>query len=356
MKTIDIAGAGPAGLSAAIVLARRGHAVRVFERRHAVGMRFHDDFQGIENWTTPADCLEELRALGIQTTWWQHTFDSSEIRDAEGRCTPLRSNRPLFYLTRRGPRHPGSLDNALLAQARALGVELCFNRAASPGAVRIFAGGPVGRPVAVVRGTTFAADAAERACTWVCDHLTPAGYAYLLVADGQVTLGAVLLENFRDANARLEAAIQAAGRQFGIHVPAQAIRWGGYADFRADRFPCREEGLRVGEAAGYQDALFGFGIRTAMLSGAIAAVAIDEHRDYHRDCSARLMPFVQASLVNRQIYRRFNVAKKMLPPWLAATRDGVSGLRWLYSRSLLHRVLSPWAAWEMRREALGSRA
>ena len=64
--TIHISSAGPAGLAAAITAARAGQPVVVYEQRQDVGGRFHDDFQGLENWTTDGDVLEELASFGIE--------------------------------------------------------------------------------------------------------------------------------------------------------------------------------------------------------------------------------------------------------------------------------------------------
>ncbi|MFU8830068.1 MAG: FAD-binding protein [Phycisphaerales bacterium] len=49
---IEIAGAGPAGLAAAITLARVGRVVIVHEAQAEVEYRFKRDLQGLENWTT----------------------------------------------------------------------------------------------------------------------------------------------------------------------------------------------------------------------------------------------------------------------------------------------------------------
>lgn len=60
-ETVQIAGAGPAGLAAAITLAREGVSVQVHEARNEVGYRFQRDLQGLENWTTQQDVLQWMR-------------------------------------------------------------------------------------------------------------------------------------------------------------------------------------------------------------------------------------------------------------------------------------------------------
>src|SRR2546430_1847627 len=65
MVEIPVAGAGPAGLAAALTLARAGARPVVYERRQEVGARHHGDFQGLENYSTRGDVLDELAAIGI---------------------------------------------------------------------------------------------------------------------------------------------------------------------------------------------------------------------------------------------------------------------------------------------------
>ena len=339
-ETVEIAGAGPAGLAAAIVLARRGYQVRVFDRARAVGSRFNDDFQGIENWSTRGDCLEELRAFGIEPTWWQRPFAVTELYDAELRRTAVRAPRPLFYCVRRGAAHPDSLDNALRRQAEQAGVEVCLGRKADPAAVRIFAGGPSGRPLAVARGLTFSIDRPDLACTILSERLAPNGYIYFLVVEGRATLGTVLVGSLRDSGARLRLAVQAVERLYGIDVPAEAHAWAGVACFSVPDSCVRGRTLVVGEAAGFQDALFGFGIRSAMVSGALAAVSIAEGRDFDEAWRRRLLPFLKASQVNRAIYERVGPARQALWSVMRTAPIGGRVLRSLYGYTPLHRLAS----------------
>ncbi|MFM9888601.1 MAG: NAD(P)/FAD-dependent oxidoreductase [Burkholderiales bacterium] len=351
--TIDIAGAGPAGLAAAIVLARHGLPVRVLERSHCVGSRFNDDLQGLENWSDACDIHQEFRGLGIEPTWWYRAASGGELFDASLRGTAVRSSRPLFYFVRRGAVFAESLDNALLRQARELGVEVRFRHKAEPAAVRIHAGGPTGRPMAVVRGMTFRTDQPDMACTILSDRLAPKGYAYFLVADGQATLATVLLSRFLESNACLGETVRAVQHLYGVRVPNHAPRWGGYASFRIPKSAIRGGTCLAGEAAGFQDALFGFGLRSAIVSGALAALSLIKGDDYDEAWRARLLPQLKASQVNRILYNRVPFAPGMFWHLMRAVTGGDRVLHHLYRGTLAHRLASPLVWLDSRRNGGG---
>ncbi|HFE37647.1 MAG TPA: FAD-binding protein, partial [Gammaproteobacteria bacterium] len=115
-NSVEIAGAGPGGLAAAITLARAGRKVVVHKMQKEVGHRFGGDFQGLENWTTRENVLKVLEGWGITTDFNAPPGDKCTIFDPKGNAYKVESDEPLFYLVERGP-GPGTLDSALLDQA-----------------------------------------------------------------------------------------------------------------------------------------------------------------------------------------------------------------------------------------------
>ncbi len=141
-KGINIVGAGPTGPTCAIVLAQAGKKVMVREWHADVGHRFHDDFQGLENWTNPMDALDELASSGISTEFAYHGMNEGVVFDSQAKPYRVHGERPLFYLLRRGA-DDGTLDRALLDQAIGAGVEVRFNdRVTSTSSEMVLAGGP----------------------------------------------------------------------------------------------------------------------------------------------------------------------------------------------------------------------
>ena len=124
-STIEIVGAGPAGLAAAITAARGGARVVVHERAQRVGSRFHGDFQGLENWTTAGDVLDEVRALGIAADFLAAPRRQQVCFGPGGEAYDVASPDPFYYLVQRGP-EGASIERSLLRQALAAGVDVHF--------------------------------------------------------------------------------------------------------------------------------------------------------------------------------------------------------------------------------------
>jgi len=341
---IEISGAGPAGLAAAIVAAKAGRRVIVYEQRGEVGARFSGDFQGLENWTTEGDVLEGLAGFGIEPT-----FDALPVReqisyDPKGERRVLRSAHPFYYLVRRGP-YPGSLDEGLKQQALAAGVELRLKQRREDSRPRaVVASGPK-RSLIVAAGYTFPTDLPDGCYVALSDRLAPGGYAYLLIWGGKATLATCIFRDFPKVSDYLGRAVRFFEEKTGI-VIEDPRRCGGVGDAYLPRPLGRVPNL-AGEAAGIQDALWGFGIRYALMSGCIAGrVALGEPRDALADLwTQRICRPVEASFVNRWLYSSCgDVTYRLLLRLLARSRDPRGFMRDFYRPRWWKLLFSPLAA------------
>ncbi len=338
---VSISGAGPAGLAAAVTLARAGVPAVVRECRPDVGGRFHGDFQGIENWTTAGDALEELASLGIEPRFEFTPCREGIFYGPNGRESVLRSSHPFLYLVRRGP-GPGTLDTGLKETAVQCGVELRLGERenSSAGGPAIRAHGPRGCD-AVAVGYVFHTDMPDGVFGALSDLLAPKGYAYLLIHRGEGTVAACLFDEFAREKQYLERTLDFFDRRVGLRMTAPR-RFGGTGQFRLARSACKEGVLLAGEAAGFQDALWGFGIRYALLSGCLAARALLSGADYDRLWKRRFGGLQRTSVVNRFFFARMgHPGYRWLMRALSRAPDPREWLRRFYAPS---RWKSAWAA------------
>lgn len=339
---VTIAGAGPAGLAAAITLARAGKQVVVHEAQSDVGWRFQGDFQGLENWSTDKDIISELADYGIQARFKFLPCSQGTAFDAWGRVYPIRSKKPLFYLVERGP-DAGSFDKALLSEALSLGIEIKFNsklaHATSP---TILATGPRAAD-AIAVGYHFETDMADG--FWaICDNnLAPMGYAYLLIWNGKGTVKSCMFTDFRNEREYVARTVDAFKKHVGLTMRNPQFH-GGAGNFCIPA--CAVSGQRpvTGEQAGFQDALWGFGIRYAIRSGVLAARSLIEGEDYESLWRKSFMKQIEATIVNRAIYSLLgNRSYSWCLRYQSKHDDARAFLQRLYNPSWLRRLLAPWA-------------
>jgi flavin-dependent dehydrogenase len=350
LQPVTILGAGPSGLSAAIELARNDVPVTVYEQHHRVGRRFHGDYQGFENWTTEQDVLDWLEEIGIALDCPIGPVEEVTLVDPTLRPTRVRARRPLLYLVKRGS-EPDSLDRALLAQAHALGVRVVFGRRVRPerldGPV-IVATGPR-ETQAVVAGIIAETSHADQIVAIAHDSLAPKCYAYCVIWQGRATVAAALARDFHLAWPCFERAKRAFA-QLGLHDFRRPRRFGGRANIFL-RDALSENGrVYVGEAAGLQDFLLGFGMRYALLSGHLAARSLLTGKPYEQLLARHLGDGFRAGFVNRMLYNRIgNAGYRFLIRWLSRAPDVSDWARRVYSFTPLHRALWPVAKATARR-------
>ncbi|MDA3869173.1 MAG: FAD-dependent monooxygenase [Gammaproteobacteria bacterium] len=330
-STVEIAGAGPAGLAAAITLARAERPVIVHEAQAEVGYRFKRDLQGLENWTTRQDTLNVLQEMGITTGFKRLPCRQGTAFDAWDMPYAIHSHAPLFYMVVRGP-GPDTLDMALLRQAEELGVEVRFNsRLRHAHGSAIFATGPKAAD-AIAVGYHFDTRMADGFGVICEDDLAPKGYAYLLVMGGKGTVKSCMFTGFKQEALYVQRTVAAFQRLVGLEMIDPRAH-GGVGNFRVPGMARSGVHPVVGEQAGFQDTLWGFGMRAAITSGVLSARSLLEGSDYDRLWRQVLGELMTAGVVNRALYSLL----------------GNRGYRWLLrhqenhsdARELLHRYYRP---------------
>lgn len=302
MKPVIIAGSGPAGLTAAINLARAGKRVRVFERHSDSGKRFYGDIQGLENWSEQGDVLERLGQMGLEINFHCAPFPELAVSNGQ-RQWRFHCEKPAFYLVKRGA-IPGSLDQGLKEQALAWGVEINYGQRLDPEQADIVATGPLANHVfGVAKGQIFKTAMADQALGLVNDDAAFKGYSYLLVSQGYGCICTVLFDRFAEINRCFTATCRQLAQLTSLDIQ-NPRPVGGLGSFALNPVFRRGNSLYVGEAAGLQDLLWGFGMRSAMVSGFLAARSLIENTDYPRQASRFFKKRLRASLVNRYCWER----------------------------------------------------
>lgn len=297
---IRIAGAGPSGLAAAIALARAGRSVEVHEAKRDVGTRFIGDLQIIEGSSERELVTDFLDRIGVERNFYFRPVTRATFYTANGKARTIRSDDPYGYFIRRGAEE-GTLDRGLLAQAQALGVKVIFNSRLKAEDAQIVATGPAA-PDGLAKEMTWKSDGPERIDVYFNHKLSPGGYSYLFIIDGVATFGTAIVADFKKIDEYFDHSLAAAKALQHFDMPGDARTGYSYMNFHLKTRATSERSLFVGEAAGFQDYLFGLGIRYALTSGNLAAQAILENRDFDELWKAALQRKQQTSLVNRFLY------------------------------------------------------
>jgi flavin-dependent dehydrogenase len=348
--TIKIAGAGPSGLTAAITLALAGYDVEVYEKRTDTGKRFHGDLQGLENWSSPTNVIGELAQMNIRVNFDCAPFlQLITTNGTSQRVSHYPEDNPLCYLVKRGDM-PGSLDQGLKAQALEAGVQIHFGQTIPAEETDIVATGPISKEqFAVDKGIVFNTTHEDINVFLLNDKAAYKGYSYLLITNGYGCLCTVLFDEFTRLNECYEVSKRMLQElvPFDVQNPRPVA---GIGCFSTRNIFQRGKSYYVGEAAGIQDLLWGFGIRTAVQSGYLAADCLINDRDYAQVARAFFGPKLKATLISRFLWEllRFNNYAIVVDDKINRTALKSFKLPSLYNFGPLHKLIYPVALWSMR--------
>lgn len=342
-----IAGAGTAGLTAAINLAKSGFDVEVYEKEKDVGCRFNGDFQGIENWSTKEDVFQSLKGMNIKINFLCVPYKNADFYSHDLGRYEVNLKKPLFYLIRRG-NSEATLDKGLKEQALDNGVEIFFKRKIDPKKADIMATGSI-KAWGIARGITFRTNIKDVAITILDDNIAPKGYAYLLVNNGEATLATVLFRGFKGIRDYFRKTLEKFKCIMDFEI-ADEREFVSHTNFFL-RKSWKESGrLFAGERAGFQDALWGFGMRYAMVSGFLAAKSITEDKDYDSLIRENILNRMKTSVSNRFFFELLgNIGYKTFLKKGIKNGDPVGFLRKHYNPSLSKGITFPLAKLKFRK-------
>ena len=351
-RRIDILGAGLSGLSAARILSREGYDVHVYEIRADSGARFDGDFQRIENWTSDTDFFDEMREWGFDPEEFKATpFNIIDLIHPDDVITQPSTDKPAFRVVERGT-DSHCIDQGFKRMAQAAGATIHYETRKAPEECDIIAAGPK-ESSAIAFGEIFHTDHPNHVSFQLNDKPAPGAYSYLIIIDGIGLICTCLWRQQKKSSRYLNETIAWYEEHYELNRrPIKRV--GGKGDFSLPDRYIYEGRYYVGEAGGLQDFMWGFGMRYAITSGALAAHSIMERCDYEKEIRGRLVPLVRASAINRFLMNRVsNRGFKMVAThWVRDEKrhgDGLHFMKWVYQPGIFRRALWPVVKFAMLR-------
>lgn len=342
---IHIMGAGLSGLAAATILAQAGRDVHVHDIRADSGARFDGDFQGIENWTSDNDFIDDMRSWGLDPDEFKFTeFHEVDAIDPEDQIRKAWSPTVAFRVIERGTAEH-TIDQGMKRQAVAAGAKLHYKSRVKPEDCHIIATGPKGTS-AVAYGEIFHTTFPNHVSFHFNDKLAPGAYAYLIVIDGVGLICTCLWRKQKKSDRFLNETIAWYENHYPNLDRKPFKRVGGKGDFTINQHYKVKGRYYIGEAGGLQDFMWGFGMRYAITSGVYAAHDILGKGDYEKSVRKNLLPLIRASAANRFLMNRVGdkTFKKIVDKWMKSQKkkgDGLPFIGWLFRPDFFRRIV--WA-------------
>jgi flavin-dependent dehydrogenase len=303
MQSVKILGGGIAGLTAAINLKRAGIDVEVHERKEFCG-KATCDFQFMENWIFEEDALTALKKFNITGNFFVKPWYSLEfISPSLNRCL-RKSSEPVVYGLKRGPVE-GAIDDVLQKQVTDARIPIIFESTLTADDATIIA---IGRnnPNFTITGISFPFDHPDAVIVYYDDRLSLKMYTYITVIDRVGQLVVINPAERTDHEARLELGIKRFEDIFDGKISTITHRFAAPGSLNFLKKAKIEGRYYVGEAAGFQDGLAGFGLMYAFRSGYHAAQSIIQNDDYDLRWQADMLKPMEVSHTNRYLFEKLS--------------------------------------------------
>jgi len=280
---IKILGGGVSGLTAAINLADADKEVTVYELQPRIGMRFKPNCQLLPNWDSKEDILSFLRKFKIKINW-KTKIDFVDIYspNLKHKTEIFSSERPIGYTLTRGGDE--SFECYLAKQAKKKGMKIVTNFKDKINA-DIIATGPK-HPEGLGYGGVLSGNFDKRKAIILFDYeIAPGGYIYLLPHSSKLATIAIALRKWSDPKTQFNKLIDHPLFKDVFQSSKILYNFSAIATGTVKKIPETAKlgnSLLVGEAAGFQDNAYGFGMRYSIISGYLASESILERLDYDK--------------------------------------------------------------------------
>jgi len=302
---IKILGAGVSGLTCAINLAKQGFEVEIYEKCSRIGEHYKENPQMLPNWFTKQDVIEEMKECGIKVNW-KNRINQVEIYLKNQRVVIYGKDRAVGYTVLRGGER--SFERDLEEQARAVGVKIITDFKGDIRADVIATG--VSKILTVGYGQVFKGsfDAEKVKVVFNLEWCPSVGYCYFFPHDRN-TVTIKTSKTLKDKEVDVKKNLE----EFKAEYLGEQIKQENFLyDFGTKRSfyipktaKTKNGALILGEAAGFQDELFRFGMRYAVISGFLAARSIIDDLNYDKLWKTRFMREFKRTARVQRIFTEF---------------------------------------------------
>ena len=161
--------------------------------------------------------------------------------------------------------------------------------------------------------------------------------------NGRGTVKSCMFSDFKQEKLYVQRTITAFERLVGMKMKNPRFH-GGSGNFHIPASAYNGPHPLVGEQAGFQDTLWGFGMRLAIMSGVLAAQSLLTGEDYDTLWQRELKPQMDASVANRALYSLMgNRGYGWYLRWISSHPRPRLALRRQYRASWFKSLLKPWA-------------